>query len=110
VTISPSEVVVTSPTGQELDVLEPGSSESIDRSGTIYGGVVSFRVPDAGPYRVSVDAPAETLVLVAPSLGQTFLKALPGAALAGFGVIAGVTGLGLSIVAWTRPRSAATST
>lgn len=102
-TISPADVAVTSPpTGQALEVAEPSSSQTIERNGAIYGGVVSFHVPEAGRYRVSVDAPAETRVLVAPGLGQTFLKALPGVAVAVLGLAAAVTGLVVLIVARMR--------
>lgn len=109
-TISPADVAVTSPTGRALDVAEPSSSQTIGRNGTIYGGVVSFHVPEAGRYRVSVDASGETRVLVAPGLGQTFVKALPGIAVAVPGLVAGVTGLVVLIVAWIRRRSAARAT
>jgi hypothetical protein len=109
-TISPADVAVTSPTGRTLAVAEPSSSQTIDRNGAMYGGVVSFHVPEAGRYRVSVDAPGERRVLVAPGLGQTFLKALPGVVVAGLGFVAGVTGLVVLIVAWIRRRSAARAT
>jgi len=109
-TITPADVVVTSPTGRTLAVAEPGTSQTIDRNGSIYGGAVSFHVPEAGRYRVTVNAPGETRVLVAPGLGQTFLRALPGIAVAGLGFVAGATGLVLLIIAWVRRRSAARAT
>ncbi|HEX6326936.1 MAG TPA: hypothetical protein VFZ72_10225 [Jiangellaceae bacterium] len=93
-----------------MDVEEPSSSQRIGRNGTIYSGVVSFHVPEAGRYRVAVDAPGETRVLVAPELIQTFVKALPGIAVAVPGFVAGVTGLVVLIVAWIRRPSAARET
>lgn len=107
-TIAPADVVVTSPTGRILDVAQPGSSQTIDRNGAIYGGAVSFQVPEAGRYRVVVDAPRATRILVAPGLGQTFLRALPGIGVASLGFAVGLTGLVLLIVAWIRRRNAGT--
>jgi hypothetical protein len=103
-TISPADVTVTSASGRVLEVGEPSSSESIDRGGTTYGGVVSFHVPEAGRYRVSVVAARETQVVVAPGLGQTFVKALPGLAVAGLGFLVGLGGLVVLILAWSHRR------
>ena len=93
-----------------MAIRESDSSQTIDRNGTIYGGVVSFRVPDDGRYRVTVDAPQETLVIVAPGLGETFLDALPGLVVAAFGTAAGILGLVVLVIAWTRRRSVQSST
>lgn len=109
-TITPDEVAVTSPTGQALEIGQPTSSQTIERGGTIYGGAVSFEVPAAGRYRIAVDAPGATRILVAPGLGQTFLRALPGIGVAGLGGAVGLTGVVLLIMAWIRRRHAATAT
>lgn len=105
-TITVGDVVVTSPTGRSLAVARPSSSQTIERDGVIHGGVVSFDVPEPGDHRIVVDAPGSTRVLVAPGLGQTFLAALPGLAVAALGLVAGVTGLVLLILAWNRRRTA----
>lgn len=109
-TITPADVVVTSPTDRALEITEPSSYQTIGRNGTVYGGAISFDVPEAGRYQVSVEAPGETRVLVAPGLGQTFLKALPGVAVAVLGFVAGITGVVVLIVAWIRRRDAARPT
>jgi hypothetical protein len=106
-TVTPDDVSITSSTGQELEVGEPGTSQTIDRNGTTYGGVVSFHVPADGRYQVSIDAPDPTRVLVAPSLGQTFVGALPGLAAAAVASIVGVIGLVVLIIAWLRRRTPA---
>jgi hypothetical protein len=104
-TISPDDVTVTSSSGRLVEVGEPSSSQTIDRNGTTYGGVVSFHVPESGRYRVSVIAPDETRVLVAPGLGQTFVTAFPGLVVAGLGLVAGVLGLVALILAWVRRQN-----
>ena len=109
-TISPADVAVTSASGSTLEVAEPGSSQSINRNGAIYAGVVSFRVPEAGRYRVAIEASHGRRILVAPGLGQTLVKALPGIAVAGIGFAAGLTGLVVLIVAWIRRRDSVAST
>jgi hypothetical protein len=108
-TITPGLVTVTSETGQTLDVVEPGTSQTIDRNGDIYRGAVSFHVSEPGRYRVSIDAPRETRILVAPGLGRTFLKALPGLVVAGLGFVSGMAGLVVLIIAWTRQRNTRTN-
>lgn len=104
-TVSPAEVAVTSPSGEALDVVAPSASETIDRNGAIYGGVAGFHVREPGRYRVAVDAPPGTRILVAPGLGQTFLEALPGIGVAVIGFAVGLTGLVFLIVAWIRRRT-----
>lgn len=106
-TISPADVDVTAPTGGALNISLPGSTQTIDRNGMIFRGVVSFEVPESGRYRVTIDAPGRTAVFVAPGIGQTLLKALPGIALGGVGAIAMVAGVVLLLIAWTRRRSTA---
>ena len=109
-TIAPADVAVTSSTGRALEMAEAGSSETINRDGAIYRDVVSFHVPEAGAYRVVVDAPQVTQVLVAPGIGQTFLKALPGLGVLGMALTLGLTGLVLVTLAWIRRRTAEQST
>ena len=105
-TIRPADVTVASRTGPPLDVAESGASQTIQRNGAIYRGVVSFEVDEAGQYRVAVDAPRATRILVAPGLFQTFLRALPGVGVAGVGVLVGLTGVVLLVLAWVRRRTA----
>lgn len=103
--ISPADVTVTAPAGRVLDIVPAGSSQTIDRNGAIYADVVSFRVSEAGRYRIVVDAPRPTRILVAPGLGQTFAKALPGIGVAVVGFALGMTGLVLLVVAWVDRRT-----
>lgn len=104
-TIGRADVLVTSSSGRALAIGEPSSSQTIDRNGTVYVGVVSFHVPESGRYRLSVDAPGATQVLVAPGLGQTLVNAVPGLVVGGLGGLAGSIGLIVLILAWTRRRS-----
>lgn len=104
-TVSPADVAVTSPSGGGLDVAAPGTSQTIDRNGVVYGGVAGFHVRQPGRYRVAVDAPPGSWVLVAPGLGQTFLRALPGLGVAAVGFVVGLTGLVFLVVAWIRRRT-----
>jgi hypothetical protein len=101
-TISPANVEVTSAVGRSLQISRPGSTQTIERNGTTFRGVASFEVPESGRYLVTVDSPGRTQVLVAPGLGQTLLRALPGVALGGLGALAGGAGVVLLILAWTR--------
>jgi hypothetical protein len=104
-TVSPARVAVTAPSGEALDVVAPSASETIERNGAIYGGVAGFHVREPGRYRVAVDVPPGTRILVAPGLGQTFLRALPGIGVAVTGFAVGLTGLVFLIVAWIRRRT-----
>lgn len=103
--ISPSDVVVTARGGSVLAMSQPGVSQTIDRNGTTYGGVASFDVPAAGSYEVSVEAPDPTRVVIAPSLGETFVKALPGLGIGLLGSLALTFGLGIGLVARGRRRA-----
>ncbi len=104
--ISPSDVVVTAPDGSVLSTSRPGVTQTIDRNGTTYGGVASFEVPAAGAYEVSVEAPDRTSVVIAPSLGQTFVKALPGLGIGLLGSLAFTFGLGILLIARGRQKAA----
>jgi hypothetical protein len=104
-TITPTDVAVTSSTGRALEVTHASASETINRNGDIYASVVSFHVPESGRYRVSVDAPDETRILIAPGIGQTLVRALPGAAVASLGFAVGAAGVAILIVAWVRRRN-----
>lgn len=104
--ITPADVTVTTPTGERLEVTQPGSNQTIDRNGTMYGGVAIFNVPEAGTYEVSVDVPELTQIFVAPDLGRTMLKALPGFAAAMVASIALLVGLVVLLMARGRRRKA----
>jgi hypothetical protein len=108
-TITSEDVSVTSAAGQELKIAELTSTQTIDRNGTIYEGVVSFHVAAEGRYRVAVDAPATTRVVVAPGLVQSFARALPGLGVAILSATLGCLGLLVILLAWLRRRSAAPS-
>ncbi|HET7689978.1 MAG TPA: hypothetical protein VFK41_06355 [Nocardioidaceae bacterium] len=92
-TITSGDVTVSSAAGEALAVSVPSSSQTIDRNGAIYLGVVTFDVPTSGVYTVSVEAPVSTRVLVAPDFGRTFLKALPGFAVGALGAVLGILGI-----------------
>jgi hypothetical protein len=108
-TITSEDVSVTSSAGQELKIAELASTQTIDRNGTIYGGVASFHVPAEGRYRVDVDASAPTRIVVAPGLIQSFARALPGLGVAILSALVGCLGLLVILLAWLRRSSAATS-
>lgn len=104
-TITPKDVSITSPTGRQLDVSEPTSTETqtITRNGRVYGGVVGFHVQDGGRYRVVVDAPASTHVIVEPDWYESLTRALP---VAGCVLIlsAALFGSGLVVLIVSRSR------
>lgn len=104
--ITPADVTVTAPTGERLEVTQPGSNQTIDRNGTMYGGVASFNVPKTGTYELSVNVPGPTQIFVAPDLGRTMLKALPGFATAVVASIALLVGLVVLLTARGRRPNA----
>lgn len=91
--VSPTDVTVTSANGARTAVNSPGADETITRDDTIYRGVASFRVGEAGRYRIAVAGEPGAHVFVAPGLGRLFLRAAPVVLLALLGLASGITGL-----------------
>lgn len=104
--ITPADVRVTGPgdTALAATPMPSSSSQDLNRDGAVFVGVARLRVPVSGWYRVQVSAPSPTAVVVAPDIGRTFLRALPGV---GVGVLAGLlgsAGLVSLVLVWSRRR------
>lgn len=101
-TITPADVTLTSSAGEPLVATDLNTTQTIDRNGTIYRGVAGFDVPSEGTYRLSIDVPDQSRVVLAPGLGQTFLRAIPGLLTAGLGSMALLAGFVVLLIAWVR--------
>jgi hypothetical protein len=103
VTITPTDVTVTSPGGAHVDVFERSSTvETLTRSGRRYVGAVRFDIPATGDYLVTVRSPFSESVLVARPLTDTIKKVLVWFLLTGIGGIVTVVGIVLLIVGSVR--------
>ena len=106
VTIVPDEVSVTEvdPTPNTVvDVRDRGTViETITRDGDRYVGAVAFTIPEAGDYKVQVNADLGRQVLVARPVSHVIGDSVAWFALAGVGVVAFITGIVLLIVGVVR--------
>jgi len=105
-TVTPDDVTVTGPDGDTLATTTIGGSETITREDAVYTGAVRFRVPAAGTYRVRVDVPAGTEVVVAPALGTGFRAVLPWVAIGAISTFVLIVGSIVLAVGLVRRHSA----
>jgi hypothetical protein len=98
--IEPSMVTVDGPDGA-VRVRPPGN-ESISRGGDSFGAAAQFEAPTDGTYRISIDAPARTRVMVAPSFVDILLDTLPWLIFGGVAGIVALAGFVMLIVGTTR--------
>jgi hypothetical protein len=104
-TLTPGEVTVTGPDGQNLVVeYHTGAVEHITRNGSSFTGAVEFHVPSSGDYTIVIDTASTDHVVVARSVLDTFEHSLPWWGLALFGAAIAVTGGVLWIVGASRRR------
>jgi hypothetical protein len=97
--LAPGQVEVTGPDGSAVGTGPVNGTESITRGTLVLVGVVGFHAGTAGTYQVRITPEAPTRVVVAPSFGAMFLRALPWLALAGIGGLAVLGGGAWLIVA-----------
>jgi hypothetical protein len=98
----PSDMALTTDGDVSLQVSATRSDETIDRNGSVYRGVLRFTVAEPGRYRVALKAPAGARIVIAPSLMQTFVRALPAVGLVVAALPVGVTGLVLVLLGGRR--------
>ena len=103
--ISPSDVTVTGPDGDEIETSFDRSHETVTRGSAEFTGVVVFDVEEPGTYEIEVDGDGQQ-VLVAPSLGQTFRSLGAPFVLAMLGGLLFFVGLVMLIVGMVRRSSA----
>jgi len=103
-TLTPSDVTVTSPTGERLDVEGYTSNETITRNGSGYTSALEFDAPESGLYIVYISAPGSGRVIVARPLGDTVRKSLKWWGLVAMAAIAVITGTVMWIVGASRRR------
>ena len=100
ISIEPSMVTVDGPDGP-VRVHAPGNN-SISRGGDRFGAAAEFDAPTDGDYRISIDAPARTRVMIAPSFLDILLDTLPWLIAAGVAGIVALVGFVMLIVGTTR--------
>jgi hypothetical protein len=70
VDIAPTDVTVTSTSGQPVTVTSEGADETLTRGLDVYTGAVQFAVPTTGSYVVEVRSATTERVILARSLGS----------------------------------------
>ncbi len=100
ISIDPSMVTVEGPAGP-VRVHVP-DNESISRGGDRFGAAVRFDAPTDGDYRITIDVPARTRVMIAPSFLDILLDTLPWLILGGVAGIVVLVGFVMLIVGTTR--------
>jgi hypothetical protein len=98
--IEPSMVTVDGPDGP-VRVHAPGN-DSITRGGDNFGAAAQFEAPADGSYTITVDAPARTRVMIAPSFLDILLDALPWLIFGGIATVVALVGFVMLIVGTTR--------
>ena len=102
-TLRPEDVTVTDSRGLTVSTWSGSGSETITRGHLIYSNAVGFHVSKPGDFRVRVQSTSpSTTVIVAPSIGDALLHAIPWLSLVGCGVLIVIVGSILLIVALVR--------
>ncbi len=105
-TVRPSDLDVVGPDGAEVPVTAVGvMSETLDQGGEIWTAVAHVEVPRPGAHRVTVRSTGGPRLAIGPSVGASFRRALPWAAV---GVVGGsllVIGAIVMVVATVRRSS-----
>jgi hypothetical protein len=101
VTIDPSQVVVTGPSGEPVYVFQDGDTETIQRGSVVYTGAVQFDAPASGTYDVQLSTRVTTVV-IARSLFDAIHSVLGWFGAGAIGAIVFILGLVLLIVGATR--------
>jgi hypothetical protein len=102
--IEPSMVTVEGPAGS-VRVHAPDDN-SISRGGDRFGAAAEFDAPTDGDYRITIDAPARTRVMIAPSFLDILLDTLPWLIVGGLAFLVTLVGFVLLIVGVTRRQRA----
>lgn len=110
-TLTPSDVVVTGPDGEEVETTVDRADETITRGSATFTGVVVFDVVTGGTHEIEISGDGQE-VLVAPSLGRTF-RSLGGPFVLALGgglvFLLGLVLLAVGIVRRSRQRPEATA-
>lgn len=95
--LDPNEVSVTGP-GGPVAVSRFSVTETMERGGTEYRGVLTFEVAQAGTYEITVENVAPGEILISPSIVDTFRGLGLPIAIALLGFIVLVVGVVLMII------------
>lgn len=105
--VSSQSVTVTGPAGDSIPVSPVTSvNEEITQNGVSYTAAVEFHLARDGLYDIRIDTIDPDRVVIARSLGQTFLHAVVWFGLGGFGVLAAAAGFIMTLVGVLRRSSA----
>lgn len=105
VTIEPSDVIVTGPTGAPVLTGYPNAHQTVSRGNAVFTGAASFDAKDAGQYRIAIPRATGTRFIVAEDIGSS-LRSVGGWAALGLGALALlVLGVILMIVGAARQRA-----
>ncbi len=92
-TLKPFEVQVRGPDGVSVATFATDSSDTITRGSWTYLNTVGFHAGTPGNYEVRIAAVSPSGVIVAPSVGSQYVRAVPWLILVGLGALVGVTSL-----------------
>jgi hypothetical protein len=101
-TITPDQVKVVGSNGSRVPTWAGNGAETITKNSGTFNNAVGFHAAVAGTYSVTVESPRPTSVIIAPSLGNQVVRAVPWLILSGVGMLIATVGLVLLIVTSNR--------
>ena len=104
-TVTADDVTVTGPDGASIPTSNLSSTETMTRDDASFTGAVRFRAPVDGSYRVRVDTPPGTEVVIAPAFGTGFRAVLRWFAIGAISTVTLLVGIVLVIIGLVRRRS-----
>jgi hypothetical protein len=104
--IAPSDVIVTSASGERIPTHGVNGSETLGRGSGTYEGDVEFTIPTAGDYDIQVVGSPGGRFIVTNSFGDLAKHAAIWFVLMGLGMLIGFVGVVLLIVGIVRRRRA----
>ena len=96
---------VSDHSGKELDWAFPDPTQTINRNGSIYTGVVSFDAPASGRYNIALESSSSTAIL-SPDIGSALGASAPWLVVAGLGALGCLVGIIMLLTGgWSGARS-----
>lgn len=103
--ITAQDLRVAGPDGSDLPTAQTGSNYTISRDNDVFASAVSFDVPAAGNYQVTVAGPASSRFILAPDVASSVRSVAGWFAGAGLGAAAFVVGFIMLLVGFGQQRS-----
>ena len=102
VTLDPSEVSVTAPDGEPVEVFRDETVETTLRGSSVYTGALVFDAPASGTYDVKVEPPLSTSVVIVRSIGDAISSVAVWFGTGALGAILVVLGIVMLVIGSSR--------